>query len=311
MSYINCKKVFSYENSLQNIVNFSNDISNKISNSKSIFDNIVNRNYSSDYGQLSPSKNHENSSKCSHSQLPRPFSLYCSDKSSTSKCTSQGEVFPSDDDDYGFYDENDQQGIYLSANEDSDYGTSPFSSPLKKKETPEKIISMEVHDMKNAISHSNNSTPTKSKSNYKQNIICILENAKSSLACRSFKVGGKVLMATISMRGCRILQTELGITAQYKFMLAFESNEYIVWKQFSDFRLLANSIIEYHQLKKSKEPSYHNTIDAWNEVIKSRPWFYQDLSIRYLSMESSLLDTFMTNLFNEVENINVFLEFVF
>ena len=285
---------FYYQRSIkQTIVDFGNCISDNISNSKSLFENIVKGNLSSDYSVntiVSPSQTE------SPDNFTRvPFTLYCSDKSSTSKCTSHGDDLSSDDDDYGFYDDNEFQGMNISL-DSTDQLFPHQTSPIPANKFPKLQGSYKREK--------------KSKHDTKLNLVCVFENSKASLSCKSFKMDGKVEMARISMQGCRIVQSDLGISAEYKFILSLESIEYVVWKQFSDFRLLANSILEYNLIKKAKGPFYYNTISAWKEVIHSRPWFYQDLSVRYLTIESSLLNAFMVNLFYEVESLNIFLEFV-
>jgi hypothetical protein len=118
---------------------------------------------SSDYANSSirspVSLDHEKSSKISNDKLSRPFSLYFSDRSSTSKCTSQGGFLPSDDDDdYGFYDENDQQGMNISNLDDSDISSiSPCGAPLPSTkplicptETPIKETLMKKYENSNS-----------------------------------------------------------------------------------------------------------------------------------------------------------------
>jgi hypothetical protein len=148
-----------------------------------------------------------------------------------------------------------------------------------------------------------------------KSIICALENGIAPIICRSFQnlknIGRTV--AHISLPGFRIVQDENGEAAEFKFVLTVDDIEYVAWRRFSDFRKLAMACNEYTLLMKRRNCvglSFHNTLNAWDDVIKNRPWFYQCLNINYLVEKSLLLESFMKNLFFEVMDINIMMEFV-
>mmetsp|Transcript_12643 Transcript_12643/g.18997 ORF Transcript_12643/g.18997 Transcript_12643/m.18997 type:complete len:271 (+) Transcript_12643:46-858(+) len=148
-----------------------------------------------------------------------------------------------------------------------------------------------------------------------KSIICALENGIAPIICRSFQnlknIGRTV--AHISLPGFRIVQDENGEAAEFKFILTVDDIEYVAWRRFSDFRKLAMACNEYMKLMKQKDGvglSFHNTLNAWNDVLRNRPWFYQCLNINYLVEKSLLLESFMKNLFFEVMDINIMMEFV-
>ena len=147
-----------------------------------------------------------------------------------------------------------------------------------------------------------------------KNIICALENGIAPIICRSFQSlsNFKRTIAHISLPGFRIVQDECGEVAEYKFILSINGKDYIAWRKFSDFRKLAMACIEFNKMHSRVDStlSFNSTINAWNEVLNNRPWFYQCLNINYLIENSLLLETFMKNLFFEVSNVDIMLEFV-
>ena len=147
-----------------------------------------------------------------------------------------------------------------------------------------------------------------------KNIICALENGIAPIICRSFQSlsNFKRTIAHISLPGFRIVQDESGEAAEFKFVLSINGKDYIAWRKFSDFRKLAMACIEFSKMKGivGSTLSFNSTINAWNEVLNNRPWFYQCLNINYLIEKSLLLETFMKNLFFEVSSVDIMLEFV-
>lgn len=146
-----------------------------------------------------------------------------------------------------------------------------------------------------------------------KNIICALENGIAPIICRSFEnlsSFGRIL-AHISLPGFRIVQDECGEVSEFKVLLTVNGKDYSAWRRFSDFRRLAVACIEFSKMeRKYNSISFQNTINAWNEVLNNRPWFYQCLSINYLIEKSLLLENFMKNLFFEVCNVEILMEFV-
>eukprot|EP01036_Dinobryon_divergens_P026293 gene26293-34918_t len=144
-----------------------------------------------------------------------------------------------------------------------------------------------------------------------KNVICALENGIAPIICRSFQSlsNFKRTIAHISLPGFRIVQDERGEAAEFKFVLSINGTDYVAWRKFSDFRKLAMACIEFSKMKNSTL-SFNSTINAWNEVVNNRPWFYQCLNINYLIEKSLLLETFMKNLFFEVSSVDIMLEFV-
>jgi hypothetical protein len=153
----------------------------------------------------------------------------------------------------------------------------------------------------------------------KSAVICALENGIAPIICRSFENLNNIsrTFARISLPGFRIVQDEDGEAAEFKFVLSIDNKNIIAWKRFSHFRDLAQAVIEYSKMSaktlRSTAPggglSFHNTLQAWQEVLNNRPWFFQCLNIAYLIEKSLLLENFMKNLFFEVADITMMLEF--
>lgn len=124
--------------------------------------------------------------------------------------------------------------------------------------------------------------------------------------------------------------------AEYKIQLHINGEVYSTWKRYEDFQLVAEACHEYmqqqvkylQQMKQQRRrqqfyaldnvkhalPVIHElyeTLDAWKDVVKHRPyWFKPTNYVQFIQEESELLQEFMKNLLFEIPNVRMLLEFI-
>jgi hypothetical protein len=158
-------------------------------------------------------------------------------------------------------------------------------------------------------SNSNNNTGDSS-------VICLIEDSKAPLVCRSFDTRTTVCL---SLGGLRIIHRHHFLEeAEYKITLKINNKVYTSWKTYEEFRCLGQACMAYYQHRSTQQlhemmttsTLMTQTIDAWKIVENHRPWWFKPSGLKYFLEESMLLETFMKHLLFEVPCIQMILEFM-
>ncbi|RYY69870.1 hypothetical protein EON63_23220 [archaeon] len=113
----------------------------------------------------------------------------------------------------------------------------------------------------------------------------------------------------VSIGGVRVVQVGCVEEAEYKFVLSVDRQEYVCWKSYIHFKVLAEACM-HHTQKHTPTRSMHNTIKTWQRVVNNRPWWSAPVhTLPYLMKESRLLAVFMKNLLFEVPSLHMLVEF--
>jgi len=200
--------------------------------------------------------------------------------------------------DYGFYDECDPEPDVMTVGhsqmnvveEDysSHYATSSQNSSSSKL-------------MKMSSRSSSNDTLSPDAS-----VICLIEDSKAPLVCRSFDS----VSVSVALGGLRIVQSNYSEVAEFKVKLNVDGREFVTWRRFNDFQTLGRACAEFSKKQQSRQNMLQNTVLAWQEVEKHRPWWVSPTNIQHLLQESVLIEAFMKNLLYEIPCVQMLLEFV-
>lgn len=137
-------------------------------------------------------------------------------------------------------------------------------------------------------------------------VFCLIEDSKAPLVCRSFDS----VSVSIAFGGLRIVQSSYSEVAEFKVKLNVDGREYITWRRYSDFQTLGQACAEFSKKHQARHNVLGNTVAAWEEVEKHRPWWVSPTSIQHLLQESTLIEAFMKNLLYEIPCVQMLLEFV-
>lgn len=185
---------------------------------------------------------------------------------------------------------------------------------------------------------------TASSSAMSVSVICQYEDDKPTLTCRSFETIelNTKLTVFIALSGIRILHEgdwNLTEIPEYKLRVTIDGQEFLSWKRFEDFQALGEACSQYMKDKrggggsggglggwmggvggagrerrggrgKDKKYSLTNTVSAWKDVLRHRPFWAKTSSLKFLTEEQQLLENFMKNLLFEIPSIELLVEFL-
>jgi hypothetical protein len=109
------------------------------------------------------------------------------------------------------------------------------------------------------------------------------------------------------INGFRIRQHTSGeINAEFHFIFCYGSRSYSSWKQYSDFKYLADLI---KSTAKFVQADFKNSIAAW-KLLESRKRWFKSLSVKYLIEKSIYLGRFVEAVMLESPNPAIILCFL-
>mmetsp|Transcript_11690 Transcript_11690/g.16064 ORF Transcript_11690/g.16064 Transcript_11690/m.16064 type:complete len:202 (+) Transcript_11690:30-635(+) len=143
-------------------------------------------------------------------------------------------------------------------------------------------------------------------------ILCVVENSKAPVACRSFEE--KITHGTVSIRisvpGFRIICKRGEQLVEYKVKLRIQDKEFVAWRQYEHFQTLAEAFSIFNSIQHPKDQGLMKILSAWKEVVNNRPWFPTSLKMSFLLKELKLLEIFLEIALFEIPHFNLFEEFV-
>lgn len=225
--------------------------------------------------------------------LVRSSSMSCKKASSTT--TSVESDMGDEEDDYGFYEECDNDN---------------FSSPSTEMiiDEPSRSDSSTASKSPSVSRLSRNTSRSSSHTSLPRDasVICLIEDSKAPLVCRSFDS----VSVSIALGGLRIVQSSYSEVAEFKVKLNVDGREYVTWRRYADFQTLGQACAEFSKKHHARHNILRNTVLAWREVEKHRPWWVSPTNIQHLLHESTLIEAFMKNLLYEIPCVQMLLEFV-
>eukprot|EP01031_Cornospumella_fuschlensis_P050503 gene50503-61786_t len=212
--------------------------------------------------------------------------------------TQTNSSVPMEDDEYGFYDQCDQlQESSSNMTEDDSRSTSvDHFTPLTSFDSFKQALGLASppsSTSSNASAPSSSSSSSfspKSPASQESHVLCVIENLNTQISCRSFDG----VTVCVSIGGVRVVQLGCAEEAEYKFVLSVDGQEYVCWKSYQHFKVLAEACMQ------SQTHPMSNTIKTWYRVVNNRPWWSAPVhNLPYLTKESRLLEVFMKNLLFE------------
>lgn len=231
---------------------------------------------------------------------------------------SKAAIMALEDDEYGFYDQCDHQQESTGAltEEESRSTSMDHFTPLTSFDSFKQalgLVSPPAAPTSSSTfpSSSSSSSSSSSYSTFKSNavshgnhVLCVIENLNTQISCRSF--GG--VTVCVSIGGVRVIQMGCAEEAEYKFVLTVDGQEYVCWKSYQHFKLLAEACMRFAQTQNIQAMT--NTIKTWHKVVNNRPWWTAPVhNLPYLTKECRLLEVFMKNLLFEVPSLHMLVEF--
>ena len=143
-------------------------------------------------------------------------------------------------------------------------------------------------------------------------VLCLIENSKAPVACRSFqeKISHDTISIRISIPGFRISCEGGEQYVEYKVNFRIQNKELVAWRQYKHFQTLAEAFSIFNSIQQPKDQGLLKILSAWKEVINNRPWFPMSLNMNFLLKELNLLEIFLETALFEVPHFNLFEEFV-
>lgn len=232
--------------------------------------------------------------------------------------SSQSSFSAQTDEEYGYYDDfaDDKNPQYIF--DDSTAGTSSIisnksASKLIPSNTPPSSVRLSSFSTLYSSRRSSNGDLFTKKSN--SNVLYLLEDHQAELACRSFgsSEGREKLAVCVALAGIRISIRHHFEIAEYKVRLLIENEEFVAWKSYDDFQPLGEACRWHLQSRAgpgASKYSLRNTVNAWNEVVQHRPWFWNTNGLPFLLEESKLLERFLKELLFEIPCIQILVAFM-
>lgn len=231
--------------------------------------------------------------------IMNPITLSEGNTSCSSSCTSS--AYHSEDE-YGYYDEFvEEPGVRGGDETDPSRKSLSASRPGSCRSMPGSCRSIPVTPVSKTISRSSSS------------VICLYEDDKPTLTCRSFETVelNEKVMVFVAMSGIRIIEENYNEIPEYKLKIMIDQQEFIAWKRFQDFSSLGEACRIHMKNSRSKSKcSLKETVIAWKQVLNHRPWWVRPTSVKFLVEELALLENFMQKLLFEIPCIEMLVEFV-
>lgn len=236
------------------------------------------------------------------------------------------------DDDYGFYDELEAGVDDPTTLEDLGSTTNASSSLVTttSHRSSQGLTSSGAATSVTSTTSSSSATAVKGGSIPRFTVVCELENKKAPVACRSFEIKPNssssqvgICATCCSIEGFRIVQDAFQELPEYKVKLTLDNKDYICWRRFCDFEVLAMACLEFRKSREALYPlvsqsekqeflrsTFPKTVAAWHAVEKNRPWWNSKVTVDFITTESRLLINFMKQILFETPSVNMLIEFM-
>ena len=165
--------------------------------------------------------------------------------------------------------------------------------------------------------------------------IFVFENNQAPVSCRSFEPTpnsriNRITQVCVSIAGFRIVQDLKGERAEYKVVVTVDGITSVGWKEFSDFKELADACIVFSTTEvstwslnfwissndtKNVPPDpidLRGSMLAWEKILESKiwVWFRKQLSVQKLMEDAIAFEAFLRNILYEIPCPAILVEFV-